>query len=131
MSAPTARPRALTIGLHPRSMDYGNHPQLTEKDLRARVDAANDALRDTEFDITTYLAGTSPEATETELRKLLAGQQFDLVMIGGAVRALPEHTLLFERIVNTVVEAAPGITFCFNTSPETTLDALRRVRPPA
>ncbi|MGY2062686.1 hypothetical protein ACW9HQ_48035, partial [Nocardia gipuzkoensis] len=31
-----------------------------------------------------------------------------------------------ERIVDTVLEAVPGIRFCFNTSPETTLEALRR-----
>ncbi|GAA5068061.1 hypothetical protein [Nocardia callitridis] len=47
-------------------------------------------------------------------------------MIGGAVRAVPEHTVLFERLVNAIADAAPRIRFCFNTSPETTLDALRR-----
>jgi hypothetical protein len=33
---------------------------------------------------------------------------------------------LFERIVNTLIQANPGIRLCFNTSPETTVDALRR-----
>jgi hypothetical protein len=27
-----------------------------------------------------------------------------------------------------LVEIAPGIRFCFNTSPETTIDALRRAK---
>ncbi|MFE3225561.1 hypothetical protein [Nocardia sp. NPDC059228] len=126
MSEPIARPRALTIGLHPRAMDYNRIPDLDEAQLTARVDAANDALRDTEFDVTPYLVGASPEEAETEIRTLLAHQRFDLVMIGGAIRAFPDHTPLFERIINTLAEAAPGIRFCFNTSPETTLDALRR-----
>lgn len=108
-------------------MDYSRLPDLDETQLTARIGAANDALRDTEFDITPYLISASPDEAETEIRTLLANQRFDFVMIGGAVRALPGHTLLFERIINAVVEAAPGIRFCFNTSPETTLDALRRV----
>ncbi|PPJ33647.1 hypothetical protein C5E45_04715 [Nocardia nova] len=61
---------------------------------------------------------------------MLAHQSFDLAMVGGAVRAIPEHTLLFERVVNLVVDAVPGIRFRFSTSPETTLDALRRAAAP-
>ncbi|MGW0358106.1 hypothetical protein ACWDXV_28260 [Nocardia nova] len=121
-----ARLRALTIGLHPRSLDYSRLPDLDEEQLTARVDAANAALRDTEFDITPCLVSASPDEAEHEIRAVLATRSFDLVMVGGAVRAIPEHTLLFERVVNLLAEAAPGIRFCFNTSPETTLDALRR-----
>ncbi|WP_036507958.1 hypothetical protein, partial [Nocardia aobensis] len=123
---PAARLRALTIGLHPRALDYSRFPDLDEEQLTARVDAANAALRDTEFDITPCLVSASPDEAENEIRAALANRSFDLVMVGGAVRAVPEHTLLFERVVNLVAEAAPGIRFCFNTSPETTLDALRR-----
>ncbi|WP_063009648.1 hypothetical protein [Nocardia kruczakiae] len=126
MTDPTARLRALTIGLHPRALDYSRFPDLNEEQLTARVDAANAALRDTEFDITPCLVSASPDEAEAELRAVLANRSFDLVMVGGAVRAVPEHTLLFERVINLVAEAAPGIRFCFNTSPETTLDALRR-----
>jgi hypothetical protein len=42
------------------------------------------------------------------------------------VRMVPEHTELFERLVNVINEVAPGISFCFNTSPESTIEALRR-----
>ncbi|MBF6275345.1 MULTISPECIES: hypothetical protein [Nocardia] len=121
-----ARLRALTIGLDPRALDYSRLPDLDEEQLTARVDAANAALRDTEFDITPCLVSASPDEAEHEIRAVLATRSFDLVMVGGAVRAIPEHTLLFERVVNLLAEAAPGIRFCFNTSPETTLDALRR-----
>jgi hypothetical protein len=121
-----ARLRALTIGLHPRALDYSRLPDLDEEQLTARVDAANAALRDTEFDITPCLVSASPDEAENDIRAVLATRSFDLVMVGGAVRAIPEHTLLFERVVNILAEAAPGIRFCFNTSPETTLDALRR-----
>ncbi|NKY43395.1 hypothetical protein [Nocardia cerradoensis] len=126
MTEPAARLRALTIGLHPRALDYSRFPDLDEEQLTARVEAANAALRDTEFDITPCLVSASPDEAENDLRAVLANRSFDLVMVGGAVRAVPEHTLLFERVVNLVAAAAPGIRFCFNTSPETTLDALRR-----
>ncbi|WP_431970152.1 hypothetical protein [Nocardia sp. bgisy134] len=126
MTEATARLRALTIGLHPQAMDYSRFPDLDEAQLTARVDVANAALQNTEFDVMPCMVRASPEEAETEIRTLLADQQFDLVMVGGAVRAFPEHTLLFERIVNVIVDAAPGIRFCFNTSPETSLDALRR-----
>lgn len=126
MTEPVARLRALTIGLRPSAVDYSRLPDLNEAQLTARVDAANDALRDSEFDVTPCLVDTSPDEAETEIRTLLDNHRFDLVMIGGAVRAFPENTMLFERIINAVAEAAPGIRFCFNTSPETTIDALRR-----
>ncbi|MFF0454560.1 hypothetical protein [Nocardia africana] len=126
MTDPAARLRALTIGLHPRALDYSRFPDLDEEQLTARVEAANAALQDTEFDITPCLVSAAPDEAENDLRAVLASRSFDLVMVGGAVRAVPEHTLLFERVVNLVAEAAPGIRFCFNTSPETTLDALRR-----
>jgi len=32
--------------------------------------------------------------------------------------------------VNLLTRLVPGVVFCFNTSPETTLDALRRAVPP-
>lgn len=126
MTDPAARLRALTIGLHPRALDYSRFPDLDEEQLTARVEAANAALQNSEFDITPCLVSAAPDEAENDLRAVLASRSFDLVMVGGAVRAVPEHTLLFERVVNLVAEAAPGIRFCFNTSPETTLDALRR-----
>ncbi|WP_054812521.1 hypothetical protein [Nocardia arizonensis] len=107
-------------------MDYSRFPDLDEARLTARVEVANAALQNTEFDVTTCMVHASPAEAETEIRDLLANQPFDLVMVGGAVRAFPEHTLLFERIVNVIIGAAPGIRFCFNTSPENSLDALRR-----
>ncbi|NKY85405.1 hypothetical protein [Nocardia veterana] len=122
------RPRALTVGLHPKALDYSRFPDLDEAQLTARIDAANAALHDTEFEITPLLVGTSPTEAETEIRALLGNRRFDLVMIGGAIRAFPEHTELFEHIVNAVVETDPAIRLCFNTSPETTHDALRRGR---
>ena len=120
----------VSIGLHPSAVDYSRHPDLDEPTLAARIAAGEAALRAAGFDIVSCQVPASPDEAEAALRACADGHRFRVAMIGAGVRMAPEHTELFERLVNTVTEIAPGTRFCFNTSPETTLDALRRwVRP--
>ncbi|MFC4125484.1 hypothetical protein [Nocardia rhizosphaerae] len=120
----------LSIGLHPGAVDYRRYPQLDEATLTARITAGEAALREAGFDIVTCQVPADPDAAEVVLRDCVAGREFGVAMIGAGVRMAPEHTLLFERLINVATALAPGIRFCFNTSPETTIDALRRwVRP--
>jgi hypothetical protein len=49
-----------------------------------------------------------------------------VAVIGGGVRLLPQHTILFERIVNVLIDLQPDIRLSFNTSPQNTLEAVRR-----
>ncbi|MFD7841631.1 hypothetical protein ACFV4K_01645 [Nocardia sp. NPDC059764] len=122
----------LSIGLHPSAVDYSNYPQLTEEILTARIAAGEAALREAGFDLVACHLPADPEAAEAALRDRISGRSFRAAMIGAGVRMAAEHTLLFERLVNTLSEEVPGIRFCFNTSPETTIDALRRwVEPSA
>ncbi|MFJ4839880.1 hypothetical protein [Streptomyces sp. NPDC088746] len=117
----------LSIGLHPSALDYTRMPDgLDEAALTARIAAGNAALREAGFDAVPCLIDTSPDRAEATVRERLREDAFGLAMIGGGVRMAPENTLLFERLVNVLAEAAPGIRLCFNTSPETTVDALRR-----
>ncbi|MQY27102.1 ATP-binding protein [Nocardia aurantia] len=118
--------RVLLIGLHPQSIDYSKLPGLDADIMTARVEAGNAALRKAGFDVVSCLLDGSPDDAETQLRKQAATERFNLVMIGAGIRAIPDYTLLFERIVNVLTEVAPGIRFCFNTSPETTINALER-----
>ncbi|WP_330257027.1 hypothetical protein OG874_22160 [Nocardia sp. NBC_00565] len=124
-ASPAAR-RILTIGLHPKSLDYSQFPDLDEPKLLARIEAGNAAMRAAGLDAVSCLVGAAPEDAEREIRARLADGPVAVAMIGGAIRMIPEHTLLFERIVNVLSAAAPGIVFCFNTSPESTVDAVRR-----
>ncbi|MFC9967093.1 hypothetical protein [Nocardia ignorata] len=116
----------LSIGLHPSAVDYSRYPQIDEATLTARIAAGETALREAGFDIVTCQVPADPDAAEATLRDCAAGRPFGVAMIGAGVRMAPEHTLLFERLINVATEIAPGIRFCFNTSPETTIDALRR-----
>lgn len=119
--------KVLSIGLHPSALDYGRMPDgVDEAVLTARIEAAHTALREAGFDTVPCLIGVSPDSAEAAVRERLREHTFGLAMIGGGVRMLPEHTLLFERLVNVLTEEAPGIRLCFNTSPEDTVEALRR-----
>ncbi|WP_459545067.1 hypothetical protein [Nocardia sp. X0981] len=120
----------LSIGLHPSALDYSRYPHIDEATLTARIQAGEAALRDAGFDIVSCQLPTELDAAEEKLRECVADRTFRVAMIGAGVRMAPEHTLLFERLINTLTDIAPGIRFCFNLSPETTIDALRRwIRP--
>lgn len=119
--------KVLSIGLHPSALDYSRMPDgLDEAVLTARIEAGNAALREAGFDAVPCLIDTSPDRAEATVREHLQEHAFGLAMIGGGVRMPPENTLLFERLVNVLAEAAPGIRLCFNTAPENTVETLRR-----
>ena len=104
---------------------------VDEASLTARIELGNATLRDAGFDVVHCLVDTSPEAAEELLRAQFERSSFGLAMIGGGIRMVPEHTLLFERIVNVLHMVSPGIRLCFNTAPDNTVDALRRwIQPP-
>lgn len=116
----------LSIGLHPNAVDYAKHPGLDEATLTARIEAGEGKLRAAGFDFVSCQVPADPDEAELKLRDCARSGAFDVAMIGAGLRAAPEHTLLFERLVNVLGDVSPGIVFCFNTSPEDTVDALRR-----
>ncbi|MEU1982033.1 hypothetical protein [Nocardia sp. NPDC019395] len=116
----------LSIGLHPSALDFSRIPGLDEQTLTARIAAGDRALHDAGFDVVSCLLPADPGAAETALRGCAADSPFAVVMIGAGIRVPVEHTLLFERVVNVVNELSPGVKYCFNTSPETAIDAIRR-----
>lgn len=117
----------LSIGIHPRSLRYSALPDgVDEASLTNRIEEGNAALREAGFDVVLCQVDTSPDSAEQLLRDTLDGASFALAMIGGGIRMISDHTELFERIVNVLLEASPGIRLCFNTAPENTVEALRR-----
>ncbi|WP_016697853.1 hypothetical protein [Actinoalloteichus spitiensis] len=122
-------PVVLSVGLRPDAVDLSGHPDLDHDTLAAMIASGQEALGRAGIDNTNCLVSADPEEAERQVREEVAGRRFDLVMIGGGVRLVPEQTVLFERIVNLVVDLMPGVRFCFNTSPGTTLDSIRRWWP--
>jgi hypothetical protein len=118
--------RILSIGIHPSAFDYSQLPGLYEAILTARTEAANRAVQEAGFDPVFCLIGTSPDAAESTIRDLVSEGPFTLAMIGAGVRVPRDNALLMERIINVLNETCPGVRFCFNSSPESTIDSLRR-----
>jgi hypothetical protein len=116
----------LSLGLHPSAIDYSRYPGLDEATLTARIAAGEADLHEAGFDIVPCQVSADPDEAEKKIRECVAANPVGVVMIGAGLRMAPEHTLLFERLVNLLNQLVPGIVFCFNTSPETTIDALRR-----
>jgi hypothetical protein len=132
-SSLAADTRVLSIGLHPRSLDYSTLPEgIDEASLTERIERGDAALQEAGFDCVPCLVDSSPDAAERLIRNALDGASFGLAMIGGGIRMVPDNTVLFERIVNVLHALSPGIRLCFNTAPDNTVDALRRwITPPA
>jgi len=48
-------------------------------------------------------------------------------MIDAGLRVLPEHTVLFEMVINVIHRDAPESQLRFNTQPNNTVKAVQRV----
>ena len=121
-----ASPRVLQIGIDPAVVDFSPWPGQDADGLRARLDDAVAALRSAGFDVTVCLLPDNAAAAESAVGDVCTGSAFDVVEIGSGLRTSHEYTLVFERVVNTVAALQPGVPICFNDSPETTIDAVRR-----
>lgn len=120
------RPRVLQIGIDPGVVDFSPYPGQTARKLQVRIDAAESALRNAGFDVVKCQVPDDPDAAESQIRACLTRGTFDVVEIGSGLRTSHEYTEIFERAVNAVAELQPGSRFCFNDSPESTLQAVRR-----
>jgi hypothetical protein len=122
----------LSLGMHPSAIDFSRYPGVEEAMLAARIEAGEQVLRDAGFDIVPCrLMSADPDDAERRVRECVAARPVQVVVIGAGLRMAEEYTLLFERVVNLLVGLVPGIRFCFNTSPDTTIDALRRWARPS
>ncbi|WP_104062444.1 hypothetical protein [Arthrobacter sp. 4R501] len=121
----------LSLRLHPSAVDLSRHPETSQEMLATRIAAGEAAMREAGFDIVPCQVSADPDESEKMVRECLAARPVQVAMIGAGVRMAEEHTLLFERVVNLLSELVPGIVFCFNTSPEATINALRRRARPS
>lgn len=117
--------RVLLIGLAPEAVDLSDAP-IDLATLKERIAVGNAQVADAGYDALSCEIGTDVSTASEQVREALEKDAWDIVMIGGGIRAMPAHTELFEALVNLVHELAPGTRFAFNAGPDTTLAALRR-----
>lgn len=113
--------------MDPAVIDFSPWPGQDADHHRARINDTAALLQASGFDVKLCLLSNGPDDVEPTLKNFLAGTRFDVVEVGAGVRTSTEFTATFERVINMVNALQPGTLFCFNDSPETTLEAIRRV----
>ena len=123
-----AKKKVLLIGIDPKLIDF-NLSTATGWDANGIQAAAQDAskrLVDLGYEVQSCLVDLG-ETAESVVSDTLSRERFDCIMIGAGVRVLPQHTHLFEKIINTIHQKAPPSSkICFNTNPNDTVEALLR-----
>ena len=117
--------RVVLIGWNPAVVDYSKWPDLTPEKLTAALEADKDKLNGLGYEAELMFIDDANTAYETVKSNLVAGN-YDCVLIGAGVRTVPEHFLVFERLVNAAHESAPSAKICFNTNPGDTAEAVQR-----
>ncbi len=122
--------RVLVIGLDPALLDFSSpdfaaFPGMTAAKVLAGLTAAEEGMKALGYDAHNCLIdfGQTAEAVVTAC---LQQRQFDCILIGAGVRAVPSHFLLFEKLINVVHEHAPRSKICFNTKPTDSMEAFQR-----
>jgi len=125
------RKTVLVIGLEPTLIDFSHSDYastglgLDATKVLAGLKSSEEELSRLGYSVQMCLTDFGATA-EAVVRSQLTQKQFDCVLIGAGVRAMPSNFLLFEKLVNVVHEHAPHAKICFNTKPSDTADAVRR-----
>jgi len=119
-----SKKRILIVGFDPNRIQFGSERGLTSESVNAAGTATNDGLAALGHDVQSWLI--SPDATTEPLLTLLQEQQFDVILVAAGIRGLPEHTLLFESIMNVIHHQAPSASLCFNSHPTNALETILR-----
>ncbi|MEM1429471.1 MAG: hypothetical protein AAGG09_08430 [Pseudomonadota bacterium] len=115
----------LMVGWHPSAVNYEKWPGLTPEKLEAALNADRDKLSGLGYEITLGFIHNGDTAID-EVKSLLDGASFDVVMIGAGVRRDDDHFLVFEQLVNVVHRHAPQAHIAFNTGPTDSDAAIQR-----
>ena len=123
-----AKKKVLGIGIDPKLIDV-NLATTTGWDASRVQAAAQNAigrLMDLGYEVQSCFVDLG-ETAESVVSDTLSREKFDCIMIGAGVRILPQHTVLFEKIINVIHQKAPPSSkICFNTDPGDTVEAVLR-----
>ena len=117
--------RVVLVGWNPEVVDYSKWPDLTPERLTGALEADKNKLNELGYEANLLFIDYAETAFGVVKNALDQGS-YDFVLIGAGVRTVPEHFIVFERLVNAVHESAPKAKICFNTNPGDTADAVQR-----
>ena len=118
----------LMVGLDPTLIDFsqpGYPPGMDASKVLAGLKAAEDELTGLGYSVQMCMTDFG-ETAEAVAEGALKQKQFDCILIGAGVRAVPSNFLLFEKLINEVHAHAPQARICFNTLPTDTAEAVKR-----
>lgn len=117
--------RVLLVGLDPALVTLPPESGLTAEQIWTGANAAQEQLTALGYAVQSCMLDLGATA-ESVILQTLSRDRFDCIMIGAGLRALPEHTALFEKIINLMRQHAPDAKLCFNTNPGDTVTAVLR-----
>ena len=117
--------RVLLVGIDPALIDFSPSSGRNAEQVRVAGNDAQQRLTALGYEVHQCLVDLGATA-EAAVLTALSQHTFDCIMIGAALRALPQHTRLFETIINAVHQNAPIAKLCFNSSPSDTVEAVQR-----
>ena len=120
--------RILLLGYDPDRVDFSDPalpPGMTVEKVHAGIAVAlkQFAERGWESDVC-YIR--PDETAGPTVERQLRSTHYDCVVIGAGVRLPPRGLALFEAVINTVHDAAPGAAIAFNTRPDDSAAAAAR-----
>jgi hypothetical protein len=123
-----AKKKILLLGIDPKFIDV-NLATSTGWDanrVKAVAQEENNKLTDLGYEPQICFIDLG-ETAESVVSDRLSRENFDCIMIGAGVRLVPQHTVLFEKIINAVhQQASPSSKICFNTNPGDSAEAVLR-----
>jgi hypothetical protein len=122
--------KLLMIGIDPKLIDFSIYSTIATgwdaNRVRAAAQDANKRLVELGYEVQSCLVDLG-ETAESVVSDVLSREKFDCIMIGFGIRGLPQHTVLFEKIINTIHQKAPPSSkISFNTNPSDTVEAALR-----
>ena len=123
-----AKKKVLLLGIDPKFIDL-NLATSTGWDanrVKAVAQEENNKLTDLAYEPQICFIDLG-ETAESVVSDRLSRENFDCIMIGAGVRLVPQHTVLFEKIINAVHQKTPPSSkICFNTNPGDSAEAVLR-----
>jgi hypothetical protein len=127
--------KVLLIGIDPKLIDFSkvttaiitiNTAGWDANRVKAAGQDAGKRLTELGYEVQSCLVDLGKTA-ENVVSDILSRERFDCIMIGAGVRVLPQNTILFEKIINTIHhKSPPSSKICFNTNPSDTVEAVVR-----
>jgi hypothetical protein len=120
-----AKKKVLSIGIDPKLIRHP--PGWDAHKVQTAIEDANKRLTELGYEVQGCLVDLG-ETAESVVSDILSREKFDCIMIGAGIRILPEHTILSEKLINTIHQKAPppSSKICFNTNPGDTVEAILR-----